>query len=679
VKARRRLTTIAVALIAVAAAIAGVALWLRSGGWRAQAPSSWTLFDLSPVRHDGWLTYRCPRTYTCLEVAGGHLWVGTDGGVIERYDVRTGAVTYFPCDRSLNIPNLMPVVSGIQVDADEQAWACIDGQAVCRLAGDRFTHVGELKSVAARQGAFCVTDKAGRKWLTIGPEAGKVLQGGRWVVGQVPGDPPYEVGTKAVADSPVALDTRGVLWAVLLSHEGPVSEGEPTGAIGAFDGRRWQVYGEGEGIRKWFWVQCRNLFGNASGQVWLEEQDRILRFDGTRWRPALVYGDCRGVSVQGLLGVDDNGDLWVCGTEAGLSFLSRVRGSQWVTYHRSATTADGRIVAKTAGAPADAFDGLLAAEDCGDGRVAALSESSALVVEGHKVRVLAPLSRLPAAVTTLAADDRGRVWLLLENDTFACFDGREWRHGRDKEQAGEQVSLVMFLGIHESGRLYAAGQNGQVCHFDGARWRYFLSPEDTRFDGPFPGVHDLACAAAGCIWLATEAGALTWVDGQWRRSAAEGGPEQPVRRVIVDRRGRPWFGGIDSVFVLDRGRWEQLSPGLDGREVTAIAEGRRGRVWIGSDGAGVRVYDGHSWTSHTSADGLPSDNVRSLACDRKGRTWVGTDSGLVVWMRQEWRVLTERDGLISNDIQQVAVDGRGWVWVRTPVGLSVLEGGELPG
>jgi len=680
VKAKRALVWVAVAVVAVAA-IAAVAVWLHSGARHARAPSSWTLLDLSPARRDGWVTYRSPNTYTCLGVGDGRVWAGTDEGLIERHDVRTGAVTYFPCDRSLDIPNLMPVVSGIQVDADGQVWACIDGQAVCRLAGDRFAYVGELKSVAARHGAFCLTDKAGRRWLTEGPDAGHAYDGVDWSVERIDEGPGHEVATAATRPCSMVLDKEGVLWAVLLSPRASaeaLDSGMRTGALGAFDGRRWRVYGPPEGIGEWFTVHSRRLFTNASGHVWLEEDDRILRFDGTRWRPALVYGDCEGVAVEGLLEVDDGGGLWVRGFEAGLSFLARAQGSQWVSYDPWVTTADGQVVAKNAGVPAHAFEGLLAAEDCGDGRVVALSEGSVLIVEGHRARALVASCRLPAAVTTMATDRRGRVWLLLEDDTFACFDGRAWRRAEGKEQTGDYASIVGLLDTDNSGRLYVVGQDGQSCLFDGARWRYLLSPESTGFEGPFPGVDDLACGAAGCLWLATEAGPLAWVDGHWRRSADEGGPKQPLRQVIVDRRGRPWFGGKDVVFVLERGRWRELKPGLGEREVTAIAEDRRGNVWIGSEGAGVRVYDGRSWTSYTRADGLPSDNVRSLACDAKGRMWVATDAGLGVLTRSKWRVLTDRDGLVSNDVQQVVADSRGWTWVRTPLGLSVLKGGELP-
>ena len=119
VKARGVLVRIVLGLVAVAI-VAGTAIVLRSGGWHAKAPSSWAALDLSPLPRGEWLSYRYPTTYTCLAVSKGVVWVGTDSGFVERRDLRTGEVEYFPCDASLNIPTIVPVISGIQVDRTGQ-------------------------------------------------------------------------------------------------------------------------------------------------------------------------------------------------------------------------------------------------------------------------------------------------------------------------------------------------------------------------------------------------------------------------------------------------------------------------------------------------------------------------------------------------------------------------------
>lgn len=53
----------------------------------------------------------------------------------------------------------------------------------------------------------------------------------------------------------------------------------------------------------------------------------------------------------------------------------------------------------------------------------------------------------------------------------------------------------------------------------------------------------------------------------------------------------------------------------------------KGRVWIGTEGAGLALWDGKRLTFFTTQDGLSGDTVRSLALD--GETlWIGTDRGV---------------------------------------------------
>ncbi len=70
---------------------------------------------------------------------------------------------------------------------------------------------------------------------------------------------------------------------------------------------------------------------------------------------------------------------------------------------------------------------------------------------------------------------------------------------------------------------------------------------------------------------------------------------------------------------------------LSSLNVTAIAQDRRGLVWIGTS-AGINVYDGRNYIQffHDRSDttALPDDYINVLHLDRKGRMWVGTQNGL---------------------------------------------------
>lgn len=65
--------------------------------------------------------------------------------------------------------------------------------------------------------------------------------------------------------------------------------------------------------------------------------------------------------------------------------------------------------------------------------------------------------------------------------------------------------------------------------------------------------------------------------------------------------------------------------GLAGIET--VFEDRDGHMWFGT-GYGVQRYDGYTWTTYTTADGLDHNAVSSILQDQDGSMWFGTGSGI---------------------------------------------------
>ncbi|MFC1606893.1 T9SS type A sorting domain-containing protein [Candidatus Latescibacterota bacterium] len=76
----------------------------------------------------------------------------------------------------------------------------------------------------------------------------------------------------------------------------------------------------------------------------------------------------------------------------------------------------------------------------------------------------------------------------------------------------------------------------------------------------------------------------------------------------------------------------------------------------------VRIED--SWSTYTTADGLPMNRTRDVNADPRGGVWVGTFGGGVSYFNgTSWiTYTTENSGLESNDIISVAVDLNDVVW-----------------
>ena len=100
--------------------------------------------------------------------------------------------------------------------------------------------------------------------------------------------------------------------------------------------------------------------------------------------------------------------------------------------------------------------------------------------------------------------------------------------------------------------------------------------------------------------------------------------------------------------------------------VRLTAEDQDGNLWFAMDGEGVRKFDGESFTTYTTTDGLAGNNVRSIYGDRRGRIWIGTNGyGVSCYDGTAFRNFTEKDGLTNNSIWAILEDSAGNMWFST--------------
>lgn len=102
--------------------------------------------------------------------------------------------------------------------------------------------------------------------------------------------------------------------------------------------------------------------------------------------------------------------------------------------------------------------------------------------------------------------------------------------------------------------------------------------------------------------------------------------------------------------------------GMVSSEANVICETNDGYIWIGSY-AGLTRYDGNEF-EFVREGGLV--NVVGMMTDSKGRLWIGTnDAGIARYENGKYTYFTSEDGLPSNSIRCFAEDENGNVYVGT--------------
>lgn len=141
--------------------------------------------------------------------------------------------------------------------------------------------------------------------------------------------------------------------------------------------------------------------------------------------------------------------------------------------------------------------------------------------------------------------------------------------------------------------------------------------------------------------------------------------------------GRIWAGTDGGgLWVYDEAEalWQPTE--LTQAFVDALEADGDGGLWIGTRYGGVAHHNGDDgWQWWRTYDGLPSDRITGLALDQQGRVWAGTaDAGLV---RSDGHLWEEReiDDVEPNDrITALVADQRGSVYFGHSRGVGVCEG-----
>ena len=107
-------------------------------------------------------------------------------------------------------------------------------------------------------------------------------------------------------------------------------------------------------------------------------------------------------------------------------------------------------------------------------------------------------------------------------------------------------------------------------------------------------------------------------------------PHNNIRDIFKDSKNRIWIATTsNSLYNVKNGNKLTLPDNAE-TEFTAITEDNQGRIWAGTNGEGVYLFDEARDTIYqfTSEDNLKSEYCYAMASDGNGRIWIGHRMGL---------------------------------------------------
>ena len=343
---------------------------------------------------------------------------------------------------------------------------------------------------------------------------------------------------------------------------------------------------------------------------------------------------------------------------------------------------------------------------------------------GHQPRMVLPVEF--GRIEALAMDADGRVIAVTNSGVVHVRQKGSWY---ELNPVPPQFSGVRSLQFGSNGDLWIASHSGVFLYRTTDRfWEYWRN----HAEGSKDSVNEIIEASDGRIWIATSDGieirspsapverfsrindidvrhtaglaqdrdGNVWVSSGWSYEGAfrfDGtswehfGPREGLpglrHKVRIDRRGRPWFLGLNTALaenamegtgaaVYSDGKFVHwtTADGLIHNRVYAFAEGLNGELWFGTFG-GLSRWQAGEWTHWTPSNGLRLANIWTLAVDESNVLWFGNEwDGLGTLRSGSPEYFAAIDGLAINQIRDVRSDPRGGIWATYPGGVLRIKG-----
>jgi hypothetical protein len=160
-----------------------------------------------------------------------------------------------------------------------------------------------------------------------------------------------------------------------------------------------------------------------------------------------------------------------------------------------------------------------------------------------------------------------------------------------------------------------------------------------------------------------------------RENSADAMPSNFARALVIDRRGL-WAGffptsqaSTSGLIFSNRKEWFSCNhtPGIADQSINDIAIDSQGVIWVASERAGVSRYDGISWQTFTTVDGLPSNETFAVTVAENGTIWVGTLEGVAAYANGSWTTpysrATAQKTIADNNVHAIAFDSMRNTWI----------------
>lgn len=432
-----------------------------------------------------------------------------------------------------------------------------------------------------------------------------------------------------------------------------------------------------------------SLVVDSQGYVWCGTKNGLSRWDGSTFHNFSEKDGLPQRKISDLM-IDHVGRLWVA-TDVGLYYLDadwfksfpnptlknqRIHdliedeeNRLWVGLDESVSVfEDTRQIAEyTSSNGIDGFpvNALYASSDS----VIWVGTSSglAMIING-KVRFITTSNGLPFHNVDCIIEDRDGIIWLGGSGGLAKYLGRPFVTYTKADGLGSN-NVRPILRDHR-GYLWVGTFDG-LSRFNGKEWYNFTTKNGLNHNH----ISYLFEDSHGTLWVGNQKG-LNYFDGKRFHDEAEISRFGRVVSIIEDTSGLMWYAvQNEGVFKITEAGYELVQVRHQTFSNARLLLDKRGNVWASGD-YGLSWWNGESWKTFTTKDGLADNEPYFLCLDQQGYIWFGYHSsrGVTRFDGVEFKTFSTNDGLYNDAVNSLGVDQQNNLWIGTARGVDRFDG-----
>lgn len=542
------------------------------------------------------------RILTIFEDTEHNLWVGTDGGGLNRFDRTTEQFVRYQKDKKVKGTLSHNRVRAVTQDAQGRIWVGTGGGGLNLMLEDgtfKIYRRGSSKegSLSHNRVRVLLCDSKGRLWIGTGGGGLNLFQE------ETDNFKTY----RANASDPHSISDNEINT-IVEARDGSLWIGTYSGGLNRFDpetGKAIHYSHEPADFHALISNKVHALLEDDLGQIWVATDKGLDRFSEVsqtfvHYSHDMADPNTLSDSIIHSLYLDRSGVFWVGTRNGGINKFER--GKQ-------------------------AFD--LFQHEPGN-----------------------PQSLADNRVNTMQQDLMGRLWIGTGGSGIDRFDPEagSFRHYRRSVNDPNSLSdnRVLSMEIDKASHLWVGTRGGlNRTPLDGAGvFQRFLHDETKENSLANDVVWSLLVDHKGHLWVGTEGGldrleadGKTFTHFKHDPSRENSLPDNVIWSLFEDSHQGLWVGTENNGLALFNGddsfrvyRHDPNRPdSLSNNTVLSIAE-EGDQLWVGTWGGGLNALKGEDRFEHLSErDGLPNNVIYGILGDGRGNLWLSTNRGLSLY------------------------------------------------